>query len=36
MHHYATNIECIINIWHLRKKYLHMGKIDKCYTFPTF
>jgi hypothetical protein len=41
MHHYATNrqceqyIECIINIWHLKKKSLHMGKINMCYTFPT-
>jgi hypothetical protein len=41
MHHYATNmwceqyIKCITTIWHLRKKYLHMGKFDTCYTFPT-
>jgi len=32
MHHYATNmwceqyIECIINIWHLKKKSLHLGR----------
>jgi len=32
MQHYATNmwcekyIECIISIWHLKEKSLHMGK----------
>jgi hypothetical protein len=41
MHHYVTNmwckqyIESITSIWQLRKKSLHMGKFDMCYTFPT-